>query len=227
MGKRNQSQNLIPSKLVIGHIKDLVLPKIILIVVLCTLFTLAYYYGCDKATVHFSEQTNKVIATSAKTEADKQDIKIAELNEEIENLNTTFRTKDSQIKHMSIEVVRDTRIHDLTDYVVSNKPSDITLILMEDMLTHQLYSLVGSDESSEHDYGFNMMNEFNPELLNNSGNLCGEIRLRGYAVDKNVLSKFLIVIGNYPEIVSYRVFAVEEVKFGDKTLSLFDIQIEI
>lgn len=223
MGKKNQNQNLIPAKLIAGHIKDLVLPKIMLIVVLSLLFTLVYYYGCNKATDHFSEQTNEVIATSAKTKADQQDISIQGLNEEISSLNTTIRSKDSQIKNMSIEVVRDTRIHDLTNYIISNKPSDITLILLEDMLTHEMYNLAASGENFS-DYG--MINEFDPALLNNDGGLCNEIRLRGYAVDKNTLSSFMIVIGNYPEIVNYRVFAVEEVKFGDKTLNLFDIQIE-
>ena len=156
-----------------------------------------------------------------------------------------IQNAELRINEISEVSERNTKIHEITNFIVTNKPNSITLIMLEDAGTGELYtdsaiqeqlktepetttnSITGQETTNENpEQNPEETLGYNPEMLVNNGEgLNNVLRFRGFAVDRAVLSEFVNKLNECESIESYKVQAIETETVLDYSINLFSIEI--
>lgn len=147
MPKRRTNQNLVPKELVVWRIRSMVMSKALIIIAVCAVLAIGYYYGCKLISESLNSKAEDITANSAYTEMVNLQGQISTVKTEIEDLNTKIKQGTSQISTMNYEIERNTKIHDISNYIVTSKPNSVTIIMIEDAKTNSIYSNKNSQSS--------------------------------------------------------------------------------
>ena len=243
--KKKQNINLIPKQMILGHIKDMCLSKVLIIVMIFAVIGSAYYFGCQTISKKLGSKAAEIEKNSAYNQTVTLQEQISALNDEITTFQKQIQNAELRINEISEVSERNTKIHEITNFIATNKPNSITLIMLEDAGTGELYTDSAIQEQLETDpetttnsiTGQETTNEnpeqnpeetlgYNPEMLVNNGEgLNNLLRFRGFAVDRAVLSEFVNKLNECESIESYKVQAIETETVLDYSINLFSIEI--
>lgn len=243
--KKKQNINLIPQGMILGHIKDMCLSKVLIMLLIFAVLGSAYYFGCQAISNKLGSKAAEIEKNSAYNQSVALQEQINTLNDEITTVQRQIQNAELRISEISEVSERNTKIHEITNFIATNKPNSITLIMLEDAGTGELYTdsnIQGQLEAEPETItdsitGQEITNEnpeqtpeetlgYNPDMLVNNGEgLNNVLRFRGFAVDRSVLSEFVNKLNECESIESYKVQAIETKTVLDYSINLFSIEI--
>ena len=243
--KKKQNINLIPQQMILGHIKDMCLSKVLIMILVFSVLGTTYYFGCQAVSNKLRTKADEIERGSAYNQTVTLQEQINSLNDEINTVQRQIQNTEFRINEISEVSERNTKIHEITNFIVTNKPNNITLIMLEDAGTGDMYnnsgiqeqlktesetttnSITGQEETAENpEQTPEETLGYNPDMLVNNGEgLNNVLKFRGFAVDRAVLSEFVNKLNECESIESYKVQAIETEAVLDYSINLFSIEI--
>lgn len=234
-----KNENLLPRGILIKHVINIVMIPILIALIVGIIITIGYTFGTKALSEHYNKRAIEITETSYKTKYDEAVQKVQTANEDIKNINNQIDNLERNIQILDTEVTSNVQIQEVINYVVSNKPHGLTVVMMEDAETYHLYRNDAGSQSTQDTT--NTMDPNNPEQgesnaisntpqeyrseLTYSENYGKQLIVRGFAQDMVLLADYIRTIEKSDSILSCEIIAIEEVEVTDYTINVFELMI--
>ena len=234
-------ENLLPTGMMIRHFVGMLFKPIIISALISATLIIGYNFGCKMISNNYNQMAFDIEKDSYSKQYELLSARINTQEQEIKDINQKIVNSQTDMNILNEKSRTNIQLQNLVDFIVTSRPYGITIVMIEDTYTNQIYSGEGTyktetivtkaedTESGDQETTEPIITDSvieNSSLTYNEQNTF-ELKVRGFAVDMVLLSEYIKGFEKCEYIESFEIVAVEEVEVADYTINLFEMNIVV